>query len=98
MLDVVPRHPEALRGSTPKLEPLRPSAPAFAEAPVVLGIEKLAVHYGDKLAVQNVSLAVHAKQVTAFIGPSGCGKTTVLRSLNRMHDLSPGARVTGHVR
>src|SRR5262249_59004668 len=48
-------------------------------------------------AVRGVSLKIHAHQITAFIGPSGCGQTTVLRSLNRMHDVIPGARVAGRV-
>jgi phosphate transport system ATP-binding protein len=50
------------------------------------------VNYG----VKNINLTMYTNKVTAFIGPSGCGKTTFLRSLNRMHDLSPEAQVTGH--
>ena len=49
-------------------------------------------------AVTDVSLTIHENEITAFIGPSGCGKTTVLRTLNRMNDLVPGARVEGEVR
>ena len=55
----------------------------------------LSVHYGKAMGVQNVSLPVYDKQITALIGPSGCGKTTFLRALNRMHDQTRGARVTG---
>jgi len=55
----------------------------------------LSVYYGLNPGVKNVSLQVFDKQVTAFIGPSGCGKTTFLRALNRMHDLTRGAKVTG---
>jgi phosphate transport system ATP-binding protein len=55
------------------------------------------VHYGDMLAVKDVSLAIPHNQITAFIGPSGCGKSTLLRSLNRMNDLIPNARVSGKV-
>ncbi|HQP70686.1 MAG TPA: phosphate ABC transporter ATP-binding protein PstB [Clostridiales bacterium] len=55
----------------------------------------LSVFYGQNPGVKNVSLQIFDKQVTAFIGPSGCGKTTFLRALNRMHDLTRGARVTG---
>lgn len=55
----------------------------------------LSVYYGQNPGVKNVSLQVFDKQVTAFIGPSGCGKTTFLRALNRMHDLTRGAKVTG---
>jgi phosphate transport system ATP-binding protein len=57
----------------------------------------LNVYYGAFHAVKNVSLAIPDRYVTALIGPSGCGKTTFLRSLNRMHDLTPGARVQGQV-
>ncbi len=46
----------------------------------------------------DVGLDIAANEITAFIGPSGCGKTTVLRTLNRMHDLTPGAQVGGSVR
>jgi phosphate transport system ATP-binding protein len=55
------------------------------------------LYYGDFHAVQDVSMTVEPNQVTALIGSSGCGKTTVLRSLNRMHELTPGARVEGEV-
>jgi phosphate transport system ATP-binding protein len=67
------------------------------ETPVVFDCEKVEVYYGAFRAVRDVTLAIHAHQITAFIGPSGCGKTTVLRSLNRMHDVIPGARVAGRV-
>jgi phosphate transport system ATP-binding protein len=53
--------------------------------------------YGDFHAVQDVTMTIEANQVTALIGSSGCGKTTMLRSLNRMHELTPGARVEGQV-
>lgn len=56
------------------------------------------VYYSDKLAVKDVNLSIQRQKITAFIGPSGCGKSTVLRSLNRMNDLIPNARVTGDVR
>jgi phosphate transport system ATP-binding protein len=67
------------------------------ETPVVFDCANVEVYYGAFRAVRDVSLAIHAHQITAFIGPSGCGKTTVLRSLNRMHDVIPGARVAGRV-
>jgi phosphate transport system ATP-binding protein len=54
-------------------------------------------YYGSKQAVARVSLEVHSGEVLALIGPSGCGKTTFLRSLNRLLDLVPGARVEGRV-
>jgi phosphate transport system ATP-binding protein len=67
-------------------------------APTVFACEDVEVFYGSFRAVRGVNLEIGAHQITAFIGPSGCGKTTVLRSLNRMHDVIPGARVAGKVR
>ncbi|MBP7928478.1 MAG: phosphate ABC transporter ATP-binding protein [Acidimicrobiia bacterium] len=59
--------------------------------------EDVAVYYGDFKAVTGVTLAVPEKGITAIIGPSGCGKSTFLRSINRMNDLVPGARVEGSI-
>jgi len=55
------------------------------------------IFYGSFQAIKHASLKMAANTVTALIGPSGCGKSTFLRALNRMHDLTPGARVTGSV-
>jgi phosphate transport system ATP-binding protein len=60
-------------------------------------VDGLTAYYGSKPAVADVSLAIEPKGVTALIGPSGCGKSTFLRSLNRMHEVIPGARVEGKV-
>ena len=57
----------------------------------------LSVWFGDQRVLRDVSLQVPAKAVTAIIGPSGCGKSTFLRSLNRLHDLVPGARLEGRI-
>jgi phosphate transport system ATP-binding protein len=57
----------------------------------------LSCYYGGFLAVDKVNIAIEPKSVTAFIGPSGCGKSTFLRSLNRMHEVIPKARITGEV-
>src|SRR6266536_4193073 len=54
-------------------------------------------YYGSFLAVEDVSMTIEPRSVTAFIGPSGCGKSTVLRTLNRMHEVIPGATVEGKV-
>jgi phosphate transport system ATP-binding protein len=62
-----------------------------------LEVHDLNVYYGTFRAINNISLAVRRHQVTAIIGPSGCGKSTFLRTLNRMHELTPGARVEGKV-
>ena len=56
--------------------------------------EHVDFHYGTKQALWDIHLDIPPCQVTAFIGPSGCGKSTVLRCLNRMNDLVPGARIT----
>ena len=60
-------------------------------------VNDLNVYYGDFLAVEGVGLEIDPRSVTAFIGPSGCGKSTFLRTLNRMHEVIPGARVEGEV-
>jgi phosphate transport system ATP-binding protein len=60
-------------------------------------VDALDVHYGTFHAIKNASLRIRENCVTALIGPSGCGKSTFIRALNRMHDLTPGARVTGSV-
>ncbi|GAA4350676.1 phosphate ABC transporter ATP-binding protein PstB [Microbacterium rhizosphaerae] len=60
-------------------------------------VKDLNVYYGDFLAVEGVSMDIEPRSVTAFIGPSGCGKSTFLRTLNRMHEVIPGARVEGEV-
>jgi phosphate transport system ATP-binding protein len=62
-----------------------------------IDVTDLNVYYGDFLAVEGVSLHIPPRSVTAFIGPSGCGKSTFLRTLNRMHEVIPGARVEGQV-
>ncbi len=63
----------------------------------VIELRNVDVYYGDYRAVRNVTMPIGKNQITAMIGPSGCGKSTVLRSLNRMNDLIPGARVTGSI-
>jgi phosphate transport system ATP-binding protein len=64
---------------------------------LVFQLRDLEVRYSGHTAVREVDLDIAANEITAFIGPSGCGKTTVLRCLNRMHDLTPGAQVLGRV-
>ena len=60
-------------------------------------VNDLNVYYGNFLAVEGVDINIEPRSVTAFIGPSGCGKSTFLRTLNRMHEVIPGARVEGEV-
>jgi phosphate transport system ATP-binding protein len=68
-----------------------------AEGSPVFHADGVSVFYGSFRAVTDVSLTIFENEITAFIGPSGCGKTTVLRTLNRMNDLIPTARVEGAV-
>jgi len=59
--------------------------------------KNVSIWYGQKRAIDNVSLNIISKAVTAIIGPSGCGKSTFLRALNRMHELTPKTRMEGTV-
>ncbi|MFI2753123.1 phosphate ABC transporter ATP-binding protein PstB [Cellulomonas sp. P22] len=60
-------------------------------------VKDLNIYYGAFRAVADVEMSIEPRSVTAFIGPSGCGKSTFLRTLNRMHEVVPGARVEGKV-
>ncbi|GAA2804365.1 phosphate ABC transporter ATP-binding protein PstB [Nonomuraea dietziae] len=60
-------------------------------------VSGLDAYYGSHKAIEDVSMTIEPRSVTAFIGPSGCGKSTFLRTLNRMHEVIPGARVEGKV-
>ncbi|MEZ7007375.1 phosphate ABC transporter ATP-binding protein PstB [Streptomyces sp. AD55] len=62
-----------------------------------IDVSGLNAYYGSFLAIEDISMAVEPHSVTAFIGPSGCGKSTFLRTLNRMHEVTPGGRVEGKV-
>jgi len=75
----------------------RVGASAGIETETVIELKGVGIHYGKAHAVRDVSLPVARNQITAMIGPSGCGKSTVLRSINRMNDLIPGAKVSGGV-
>ncbi len=74
------------------------SADAFDTGTHIFDVDKVSCYYSSFRAVTDVSLKIHENEITAFIGPSGCGKTTVLRTLNRMNDLIPGAHVEGDIR
>src|SRR5579871_3789973 len=67
------------------------------ETPIKIDVAGLHFYYGAKLALSDISMQIRSNLVTAFIGPSGCGKSTFLRTLNRMNDIIPGARVEGRV-
>jgi phosphate transport system ATP-binding protein len=60
-------------------------------------VERLSIFYGGKKAIDDVSVGIPSKKITAIIGPSGCGKSSFLRSLNRMHELVPNTRIEGKV-
>lgn len=60
-------------------------------------VENLSAGFGQKKALDDISISFEENAVTAIIGPSGCGKSTLVRCLNRMHEVTPGAWVTGHV-
>ncbi|MGI0001901.1 MAG: ATP-binding cassette domain-containing protein, partial [Nitrososphaeraceae archaeon] len=63
--------------------------------PVKLSIRNFDAWYGAKRALKGINLDVIENSITAFIGPSGCGKTTLIRCLNRMHEMTPGASAKG---
>ena len=68
------------------------------EEETIIEAKNLDVYYGDERALNDVSMSIPEKKVTAIIGPSGCGKSTFLRSINRMNDLIDIANVTGELR
>jgi len=63
----------------------------------ILKVNNLEIFYGEKRAVNGISMEIGKNSITALIGPSGCGKSTFLRSINRMNDLIPGARAQGEI-
>src|SRR5512146_1668094 len=84
------------------VEPRDPGAAVLLDTdgeplPLAMEARNVSMWYGSKRAIDNVSLDMPAKAVTAIIGPSGCGKSTFIRALNRMHELVPGASVAGEV-
>ncbi|GAA5702893.1 phosphate import ATP-binding protein PstB 1 [Streptomyces avermitilis] len=76
--------------------------PEFSKEAVIhmakrIDVSGLTAYYGSHKAIEDISMTVEPRSVTAFIGPSGCGKSTFLRTLNRMHEVTPGGRVEGKV-
>ena len=88
------------RATPPSLAPTahHEEPPRAALARPIFDVEGVTVSYSGVPAVRDVSFDVREQEITALIGPSGCGKSTMLRALNRMNDLIPGARVEGSVR
>jgi phosphate transport system ATP-binding protein len=75
---------------------VQPRAPQ-EDRPVKIDVEHLSFYYGEKRALEDITVRMKSNLVTAFIGPSGCGKSTFLRTLNRMNDIIPATRVQGTV-
>jgi phosphate transport system ATP-binding protein len=74
-----------------------PAASAAGRGAKTIEVRGVSLYYGSFQAVAGVTMSIEPNKVTALIGSSGCGKTTFLRSLNRMHELTPGARVGGEI-
>ena len=95
------RAPDGSQGGSPAeasvIAPPSVLHSADPEAPVKIAARDVAVFYGDKQALFDVSMDIADKTVTALIGPSGCGKSTFLRTMNRMNDTISGARVSGRI-
>ena len=93
--------PDGAPGGSPAETPVIAPPPvlhsADPDAPVKIAARDVSVFYGEKQALFDVSLDIADKTVTALIGPSGCGKSTFLRTMNRMNDTIPGARVSGRI-
>jgi phosphate transport system ATP-binding protein len=70
---------------------------AAASGPERLRLEQVSIHFGARHAVKSVSLSIHQGEVLALIGPSGCGKTSLLRTLNRLSELTPNASRAGRI-
>src|SRR5438445_4083058 len=86
--------------TSPRTHPPDTSAVPAASAPEAaakIDVAGLNFYYGDRRVLDHISLKVRPNEVTALVGPSGCGKSTFLRTLNRMNDIVPGARVEGAV-
>ncbi len=96
LIIVVARPQPARRGGDPDLltPDVKPTGTSMAKR---IDLKDVNIYYGKFPRRRRRSLSVPPRSVTAFIGPSGCGKSTVLRSLNRMHEVTPGARVEGSV-
>src|SRR6266404_568901 len=92
LLMVTPEQSVMERVEQQSESPLAEAAPART-----FEVKNLSVWYGEKRAIDNVTLDVASNAVTAIIGPSGCGKSTFLRALNRMHELVPKTRMEGTV-
>jgi phosphate transport system ATP-binding protein len=89
--------PASARGPIRLVDDVSGARHAAPSTPAVFELSGLGVLYDGKQAVEDITFKLHQNEITAFIGPSGCGKSTILRCLNRMNDLVPGARVEGSI-
>jgi phosphate transport system ATP-binding protein len=83
---------------TPDAAPMQTQTQTLAPTQLAIEADDFSFWYGGTRALNDISLQIPQKRVTAFIGPSGCGKSTFLRSINRMNDLIPGTRHDGDIR
>ena len=88
---------ETTRFEIPEHLPLQKS-PSVKTESFKLFIKNLDAGYNNKRILKNINLSIKENSATAFIGPSGCGKTTLLRCINRMHEMTPGAYSKGEIR
>ncbi len=88
---------ETTRFEIPEHLPLQKS-PSVKTESFKLFVKNLDAGYNNKRILKNISLSIKENSATAFIGPSGCGKTTLLRCINRMHEMTPGAYSKGEIR
>jgi phosphate transport system ATP-binding protein len=96
MVNVIMTTPE--QSVTERIEqPAQPPVSAEPAPKLTFEAKNVSIWYGEKRAIENVSLDIASNAVTAIIGPSGCGKSTFLRALNRMHELVPKTRMDGTV-
>jgi phosphate transport system ATP-binding protein len=103
--DQAPETPTGMPTGAPQVQLAAPTAALGRQATEhraesivpVMELAGVSVFYGDFQAVRDTNLPIDQNRITAMIGPSGCGKSTILRSMNRMNDLIPGARVEGTV-
>ena len=91
------KQPQIVPPAAPRPIPEATAPVPAGAAEIAFDVRNLSVFYGANEAVKSVTLRITSRAVTAIIGPSGCGKSTFLRTLNRMHELTPGARHTGKI-
>jgi phosphate transport system ATP-binding protein len=102
-MSTLPEAPQTAPASTPIRVASAPGPAPTASLPVgadevAFDIKNFSLWYGQRQALNDVSIRIPARKVTAIIGPSGCGKSTFLRALNRMHELTPGTRLEGSLK